>query len=168
MKLFSNFSCHHLITHTIIWRPGDTAQNLESPRLSRRVDSPVLLALWRTYKIMIINCLALVWPHYYVYYVQGVKIPPHCTKFAITMQMLNFLFHSMSFSTQEISHTYFHTCLKDHAGVDGQRDNLEVHFVLIGGNEFKRDDLMVIFLNFIVVVPTSLLLLCSRALEQGN
>ena len=27
--------------HTLIWRPGDTVQNLESPRLTRRVDSTV-------------------------------------------------------------------------------------------------------------------------------
>ena len=26
---------------TLIWRPGDTVQNLESPGLSGRVDSPV-------------------------------------------------------------------------------------------------------------------------------
>ena len=53
--------------------------------------------------------------------------------------------------TQEISRTYFRTCLKDHAGIDGQRENLEVHFAVIGGNEFNGDDLMVIFLNFILL-----------------
>ena len=31
---------------TLIWRPGETVQNLESPGLSGRVESPVLL-LWR-------------------------------------------------------------------------------------------------------------------------
>ncbi|XP_044165460.1 uncharacterized protein LOC114965419 isoform X3 [Acropora millepora] len=33
---------------------------------------------------------------------------------------------------EEISRTYFRTCLKDHAGIDGQRENLEVHFAVIG------------------------------------
>ena len=28
--------------HTLIWRPGDMVQNLESPRLSRRDDSTVM------------------------------------------------------------------------------------------------------------------------------
>ena len=28
--------------HTLIWKPGDTVQNLESPRLSRRVDITVV------------------------------------------------------------------------------------------------------------------------------
>ena len=45
----------------------------------------------------------------------------------------------MSFFAQEISRTYFRTCLKDHAGVDGQRDNLEVHFVVLGGNDYARE-----------------------------
>ena len=33
--------------HTLIWRPGDTVQNLESPGLSRRVDSTVACKLKR-------------------------------------------------------------------------------------------------------------------------
>ena len=101
---------------------------------------------------------------------QEIQIPPHCTQFGIIMQRLNLslCFMSFFFFPQEISRTYFRTCLKDHAGVDGQRDNLEVHFVVIGGDECKRDNLMIIFLNFIVVVPLSLVLLFSRALEQGN
>ena len=37
---------HRLISgrfHTLIWRPGDTVQNLESPGLSGRVDSTVYM-----------------------------------------------------------------------------------------------------------------------------
>ena len=88
---------------------------------------------------MFMNCLTLIWLHYYVCYVQGVKLPLHCTQFAIIMHRLNLSFRSMSFSAQEISRTYFRTCLKDHAGVDGQRDNLEVHFVVLGGNDYARE-----------------------------
>jgi len=57
----------------------------------------------------------------------------------------------LSYWVEEISRTYFRTCLKDHAGIDGQRENLEVHFAVIGGKEFHGDDLMVIFLSFIVL-----------------
>ena len=72
---------------------------------------------------------------------QGVKIP-HRTQFAIVTLRLNWSFCFLSFFTQEISRTYFRTCLKDHAGVDGQRDNLEVHFMVTGGIECKNVDLM--------------------------
>ena len=89
---------------------------------------------------------------------------PHRTQFAINTLRLIWSFCFMSFFTQEVSRTYFRTCLKDHAGVDGQRDNLEVHFIVIGGIACKRDDLMVIFLNFMKVVPTGVL--CS-ALQKG-
>ena len=90
----------------------------------------------------------MIWPHYYLFLVsvekkvlelQGVKVPPHCTQFIIiVIERLNLSFCFIF--TQEISHTYFRTCLKDHAGIDGQRDNLEVHFAVIGGNECNGDD----------------------------
>ena len=98
------------------------------------------------------NCLTLIWPHYYLFLVsvekkvlelQGVKVRPHCTQFYIYYSKVKFviLFHFRIF-TQEISRTYFRTCLKDHAGIDGQRDNLEVHFAVIGGIECNGDDLI--------------------------
>ncbi|XP_068735147.1 uncharacterized protein [Montipora capricornis] len=33
---------------------------------------------------------------------------------------------------EEINRTYVRVCIKDYAGIDGQRDNLEVHYVVIG------------------------------------
>ena len=36
---------------------------------------------------------------------------------------------------QEINRTYVRVCIKDYAGIDGQRDNLEVHYVVIGGKK---------------------------------
>ena len=125
------------------------------------------------------KCLTLIWFHYYVVLFSVKKKGLRITRNPNTSSLHSIwnhyarvksvtLFHVFFFSPQEISRTYFRTCLKDHAGVDGQRDNLEVHFVVIGGDECKRDNLMIIFLNFIVVVPLSLVLLFSRALEQGN
>lgn len=144
-----------------MWRLGDIVQNLEYLGLSRRVDSPLLLAQRRTYKentyelsdldlASLLSLPSFCWKK--VLELQGVKVPPHCTQFYIYYSKVKFviLFHFHIF-TQEISRTYFRTCLKDHAGIDGQRDNLEVHFAVIGGNEFNGDDLMVVFLNFIVL-----------------
>ena len=49
---------------TLIWRPGGTVQNLESPGLSGRVDSPVL-----TIKVLVTQVLSF---RYYadVYFLQ--------------------------------------------------------------------------------------------------
>ncbi|XP_068706596.1 uncharacterized protein [Montipora foliosa] len=33
---------------------------------------------------------------------------------------------------EEINRTHFRVCIKDYAGIDGQRDNLEVHYVVTG------------------------------------
>ncbi|XP_068706600.1 uncharacterized protein [Montipora foliosa] len=33
---------------------------------------------------------------------------------------------------EDINRTHFRVCIKDYAGIDGQRDNLEVHYVVIG------------------------------------
>ncbi|XP_068736596.1 uncharacterized protein [Montipora capricornis] len=33
---------------------------------------------------------------------------------------------------EEMNHTHFRVCIKDYAGIDGQRDNLEVHYVVTG------------------------------------
>ena len=38
--------------HALIWRPGDTVQNPESPKLSRRVDSTVFLLNETTRKLL--------------------------------------------------------------------------------------------------------------------
>ena len=39
----------------------------------------------------------------------------------------------MLFIIQDINRTHFRACIKDYAGIDGQRDDLEVHYVVIGG-----------------------------------
>ena len=46
-RLYKNCKCRRLSGrfYTLIWRPGETVQNLESPRLSRRVDSPASLLM---------------------------------------------------------------------------------------------------------------------------
>ena len=41
----------------VIWRPGDTVQNLESPGLSRRVDSTVYI--WNVNQLMLLICIRL-------------------------------------------------------------------------------------------------------------
>ena len=58
------------------------------------------------------------------------------------------------FSSQEISRAYFHTCLRDYAGVDSQKDNLDVHFVVIAGNKCNRDDFMVILFILLLLSLT--------------
>ena len=46
---------------TLIWRPGDTVQNLESPGLSGRVDSPALYT-WSPHFLYLIDS----WISYYI------------------------------------------------------------------------------------------------------
>ena len=44
---------------TLIWRPGKTVQNLESPGLSGRVDSPAKLSFWYNYALFFCHVLLL-------------------------------------------------------------------------------------------------------------
>ena len=39
------------------------------------------------------------------------------------------------FLHQEIDRTFIHVCIKDYAGIDGRRDDLEVNYVAFGSND---------------------------------
>ena len=45
-KEMANFRRLSRRFHTLIWRPGDAVQNLESPGLSGRIDSTALILDW--------------------------------------------------------------------------------------------------------------------------
>ena len=47
LQEMANFSDYPGDNQTLIWRLGETVQNLESPRLSGRVDSPGITILWQ-------------------------------------------------------------------------------------------------------------------------
>ena len=54
MANFDNYPGDFIL---VIWRPGDMVQNLESPGLSRRVDSTVYI--WNVNQLMLLICIRL-------------------------------------------------------------------------------------------------------------
>ena len=67
---------------TLIWRPGKTVQNLESPGLSRRVDSPAKLSFLYNYALFFCHVLLL---HKYLGKNKNEKLDLHLCDLVITV-----------------------------------------------------------------------------------
>ena len=73
---------------TLIWRPGKTVQNLESPGLSGRVDSPAKLSFWYNYALFFCHVLLL---HKYLGKNKNEKLDLHLFDLVITLIVIGII-----------------------------------------------------------------------------
>ena len=73
---------------TLIWRPGKTVQNLESPGLSGRVDSPAKLSFWYNYALFFCHVLLL---HKYLGKNKNEKLDLHLCDLVITLIVIGII-----------------------------------------------------------------------------
>ena len=73
---------------TLIWRPGKTVQNLESPGLSGRVDSPAKLSFLYNYALFFCHVLLL---HKYLGKNKNEKLDLHLCDLVITLIVIGII-----------------------------------------------------------------------------
>ena len=73
---------------TLIWRPGKTVQNLESPGLSGRVDSPAKLSFLYNYALFFCHVLLL---HKYIGKNKIEKLDLHLCDLVITLIVIGII-----------------------------------------------------------------------------
>ena len=73
---------------TVIWRPGKTVQNLESPGLSGRVDSPAKLSFLYNYALFFCHILLL---HKYSGKNKNEKLDMHLCDLVVTLIVIGII-----------------------------------------------------------------------------
>ena len=84
---------------TLIWRPGKTVQNLESPGLSGRVDSPAKLSFLYNYALFFCHVLLL---HKYLGKNKNEKLDLHLCDLVITLIVIGIIAELQARSTHKV------------------------------------------------------------------